>query len=60
MLLCFSTLPSDRNGEPLRTEHSHWSMFEYKKGFSFQPMRELEIWDLTTSATDKCRSATKA
>ena len=32
-------------GNPLRTEHSHWSMFEYKKGFSLQPMRELELWD---------------
>ena len=51
---------SDGNGEPLRTEHSHWSMFEYKKGFSLQPMREVQLWDFPTSVTGKCRSARKA
>ena len=54
------TLTSDGKGEPLRTEHSHCSMFEYKKEFSLQPMRELELKDFPTSVTGKCRSARKA
>ena len=45
------TLPSDGNGEPLITEHSHWSMFKYKKDSVFKPMRELELWDFPTSVT---------
>ena len=53
-----SALPSNGNGEPLRTEQSHWFVFEYKKG-SLQAMR-LELWDFPTSVTGKCRSARNA
>ena len=48
----------DRNEEPLRIEHSHW--FEYKKGFSHQPMKMLLLSDFPTSVTEKCRPAIKA
>ena len=59
MLFWLVCIPSDGNGEPLRTEQSHWLMFEYKKG-SLQAMRELKLWDFPTSFTGKCRSARKA
>ena len=51
MLFCLVYIHSDGNEEPLKTEHSHWLMFEYKKRFRPPPMRELELWDFPTSVT---------
>ena len=48
-----STLLSDQNGKLLRIEHSRWLMFEYKKGFSLQSTRELELWDFPLMSLGK-------